>query len=808
MDKEEGKLGLGHALKDSMLLWLLVPIFIPAISCIVFFVAWISGDRDHALMVSNIDFVNSLLVLLVVGFLSIIAFGEKLAWLFFRKRVPTGMPADPNLRILILRDQLAKSFRIIKESEPARKWFESEKEKIERKRQFGIAMKQCLDSTEELAGQQFRIRHFNLWERCTLPSSRERIRIDFSLAGDLLAEMQNMLAQLSLRRCVMIQKIYHHPEVLRPFQDMCDLFESMADQREKDSQNATNDIHRDRFSENYSDEKRIQALSERFLANIKDAWNLAHGDGGRNSLKALFVGCGWKELVHGIIDRVAHEGIDVEWHFADLVPDFKSHVDDFPVNGDDSRMVQLSPPFSGEYSAFAKMKGWFDAVLYAHCLQHSAKSCKDNVFKTLLACVKPGGVAMLAMATSPDPILDGCAVEGLASYETLELDGTDRALFENAFFSDTGEFFWDYSLRENTARFSVRKAGTGIWGVECNHQKRGHVLKICDKYFFYRHRESDNANDGRLLWTFVVNEPISDAVRPKSFLDYAKWKLKNIGADSSPETVSCSANIVFAKAGGTGILLISAKVFRDGTNTTPKERDADRFFCFLCTKLDSSPDKAIIINADNAKDAVASVWTVFSQDYQDAVLAKGTEGSGIQLVFTRPKDSFDPTMEHILFIFEPGGVWRTFLPRVCQFPLSLFERKPAEWLSRCASEFKPFKIEAAFDPPTITRRMSHTTRERIFREAGFETIDEYYHQILATKPEDWSHAGVPKDCKLGGSSDIARDVRFNELPIGIRLELLDDLNVQDVLVSGIRSGPSVPADILGRETCFRTSRKS
>lgn len=790
MKSERDKLGLGHALKDSMLLWLLVPIFIPAISCIVFFVAWISGDRDHASIVSNIDFVNSLLVLFVVCFLSIIAFGDKLAWLFFRKRVPTGMPADPNLRILILRDQLATSFRIIEESDSARKWFEFEKEKIERKRQFGIAMKQCLDSVEKLAGQQFRIRHFDLWERCTMPSSRERIKIDFSLAGELLSELQNMLAQLSLRRCVMIQKIYHQKDILRPFQDMCSLFESMADQRDKDSQNATNDIHRDRFSDNYSDKKRIRALSKRFLIRMKEVWERANVDGGRKPLKALFVGCGWKELVHGVIDRVVDEGIDVEWHFADIVPDFKSHVDDFPVNGDDSRMVQLSPPFSGGYSAFAKMEGWFDAVLYAHCLQHSALSCKDEVFTTLLACVKPGGVAMLAMATSPDPSLDGCAVEGLASYETLKLAGTDRTLFENAFSSDSDEFFWDYSLRGNTARFFVKKAGTGIWVVECNRQKRGHVLKICDKFFFYRHRESDNVNDGRLLWTFVVNNPISNAARSKAFLDYAKWKLKNVGANSSPETVACRENLVFVKAADTGILLMAAKIFRNGTNTTPKERDADRFFCFLCSRLDSSPGKTLVVNSANAKTVVAAVWLEFSPDLHDVVMAEGTEGSGIQLVFLRPKDSFHPTMEHILFIFEPSGVWRTFLPKVCQFPLSLFEKKPAEWLSRCANEFSPFKIKAAFDPPTITRRMSHATRVRIFREAGFEEIDEYYHQILATIPKGWRHADIPKEYDMSGPSDVARDARFNELPIENRLELLDDLNVQDVLISGVRTEKS------------------
>ena len=43
---------------------------------------------------------------------------------------------------------------------------------------------------------------------------------------------------------------------------------------------------------------------------------------------------------------------------------------------------------------------------------------------------------------------------------------------------------------------------------------------------------------------------------------------------------------------------------------------------------------------------------------------------------------------------------------------------------------------------------------------------------------------------MSGPSDVARDARFNELPIERRLELLDDLNVQYVLISGIRTEKS------------------
>ena len=169
------------------------------------------------------------------------------------------------------------------------------------------------------------------------------------------------------------------------------------------------------------------------------------------------------------------------------------------------------------------------------------------------------------------------------------------------------------------------------------------------------------------------------------------------------------------------------------------------------------------------------------------ILAKGVEETGLQIVFVRPKDSMHPTKEHMLFIFEPGRVWRTFLPKTCQFPLNLFEKKPAEWLSRCAKEFSPFKITAAFEPPTITRRMSHATREKVFKNAGYGEIDEYYHQILKDLPKGWKHPDVPDDCDLSGKSDVERDVRFNTLPIDTRLQLLNVLNVQDVLVSGWRS---------------------
>ena len=155
-------------------------------------------------------------------------------------------------------------------------------------------------------------------------------------------------------------------------------------------------------------------------------------------------------------------------------------------------------------------------------------------------------------------------------------------------------------------------------------------------------------------------------------------------------------------------------------------------------------------------------------------------------VFVRPEHSLHPTAEHALFVFLPNGVWRSFLPKTCQFPLDLFERKPDEWLERCAKDFEPAGIKAALDPPTITRRMSRTTRERMFKCAGFPSIDEYYHQILADVRADWTHAGVP-DGSMAGKSDVDRDARFNELPINLRLELLDDLNVQDVLVTGVRS---------------------
>lgn len=763
-------------LKDSVLLWLLVPILIPAVSFVIFVVAWLVGDKNHDSIFSNIDLMNSFLVFLVVLFLFSIAAGDKLAWVFFRKRVSKGQLSDPSLQIRKLRVQLARNARIIRDSDIASKWFNEETSKIKRKEQFRLAMGRCLDSVKQI-DRDFRINNFDLWERCTLPASTERIKIDFSLVGALLASIQDSLSQLTLHRCVMIQRIYHRPELLTPFQDMCDLFESMSDQREKDSHNATNDNHPEQFSENYTDEKRAAALAGRFANGLAKAMRKTVEEGAAKPVRALFVGCGWENLVSGVVERVKNMGIPVEWTFADVNPDSRMSVANPNTVGDvfDS-VILLTPPFTGSLGAFAQWKNRYDAVLYAHCLQHSAKSCRNDVFTALLRCVRPGGVAMLAMATSPDPTLDGCAVEGLASYETIELLGKEKAEFVKWMCQGAKEFDLVIPLRGQEQLFSVRFDGPGVWAVECNHQNKGHILKICDKVFFYRHREAGNVEDGRLLCSLVVNDPMDDSKRSRAFADYAIRKLMQIGTPLHVTVPTQRRDIVFVKGGNSAILTLSAGVFRAGTGTTPQKRDIDRYFCFLCSNVGET-----------------SRFPEFDQSNYVCVSIDGIADSGVQLAFVRPKDSMDPTKEQMLFILEANCLWRTFLPKTCQFPLNLFEKKPTEWLSRYASEFEPFGIIATFDPPTITRRMSHETRMKLFHEAGYGEIEEYYHQILAIIPHGKTFPGVPGDCDLSGWSDVERDIRFNTLPINIRLQLLDVLNVQDVLVWGTR------LDVLSKE---------
>ena len=804
--EEKNPQGLIPALKNSFLLWLLVPLLVPALSFAVYLAAYLtlgppSKNPTGESVFFNIDLVNSFLIALVVLLFALVAIADKLGWLFFRGRIQAGEPADPATRIRLLRERLAKLARKVRDSSDAEKTFLEKATQKSNKESFALAMGRCLDTVEKLAGRQFRINNFDLWERCTMPSSYERIAIDFSLAGDLLAALQDGLSQFTLRRCTMIQRLYHRPEILDPFQDICNLYESMSDLVGKDSHNATNDNHPEVFTDRYSDTLRVDRLAERYADGVaKAAERLGSGSPAR-PVQALFVGCGWRSLLFAVFDKLREHGLSVDWTFADIDPSFPGNSTDLPTDNDPERLVRIVAPYFGPYSQFEKWKNQFDVVLYAHCLQHSAQSCKDPVFDALLRCAKPGGTAMLAMASSWDPEFDGCAVEGLATYEAYKLAGADRAPFEHSF-GHRGwrtlpflrrrprEFSWKPTIRGLAQKnYSVRPNGVGVWRVESEHRNEGHVLKTCGRYLFYRHRETGAARNGCQIWSFLANEPVGDAERTAAFVEYAEKKLSALGERGPKTTTVRETDSVFVESGDRAVLVLSANVFRAGTGTTPMKRDTDRFLCLLCSRAERAAIGGVPDPRKDRAGAVAIVKQEFgSTPSEVSIVSGGDRDDAPVFVFVRPENSLDPMGEHLLFVFLPGGVWRSFLPKTCQFPLDLFEKKPAEWLARCAKEFAPFGIRAALDPPTITRRMSHSTRRRVFADAGYPEIDEYYHQILANVPSGWRHEGVP-DGILAGRSDVDRDARFNELPLSVRLELLDDLNVQDVLVSGVRAVP-------------------
>lgn len=803
---EQNPQGLIPALKNSFLLWLLVPLLVPAFSFVVYLAAYLilgpaPKDSPSEPVFFNIDLVNSFLIALVVLFFVLVAIADKLGWLFFRKTVPAGEPADPATRIRLLRERLAKIARKVRDSSSAERAFLEKASTKDNRDAFASGVGRCLDNIEELAGRQFRTANFDLWERCTMPSSCERIVIDFSLVGDLLAALQDCLSQLTLQRFAMIQRLYHRPWLLDPFQDMCNLYESMSDLIGKDSHNATNDNHPDAFTDRYSDALRVDRLSERYVAGVSRAAKRLGRGSVASPVRALFVGCGWKTLLSAVIDKVRGLGISVEWTFADVDQAFPGNSVDLPADNDPKRLVRLAAPFFGPYSQFAKWKDQFDVVLYAHCLQHSAKSCKDPVFDGLLRCARPGGTAMLAMASSWDPQFDGCAVEGLATHETYKLEGKNRESFESSIgshrrgilcplFGRPRDFSWKPFIRGRIRNYSVSPSGIGAWRVECGHRNEGHVLKTCGRYLFYRHRETGAPGDGYQIWSFLVNEPVGDAERTSAFVKYAANKLAVLGERGAKTTAVRGTEAVFVESGDRAVLVLSADVFRAGTGTTPMKRDTDRFFCLLCSRASRIAGGDVPDPRKDRVGAVAAVWDGFAATPREisVVLPMGDRNDAPVFVFVRPGDSLHPTAEHLLFVFLPSGVWRSFLPKTCQFPLDLFEKKPDEWLVRCTKEFEPFGIRAALDPPTITRRMSHVTRMRVFEKAGYSEVNEYYHQILADVPSDWKHAGVP-DGVLSGKSDVDRDARFNELPQSVRLELLDKLNVQDVLVTGVRAVP-------------------
>ena len=84
-DNDKNRQGLVSAFKNSFLMWLLVPLLVPAGSFVVYMAARLRFGRvpegEAEPLAFNIDFVNSLLITLVVLFFVFVAAADKLAWL-------------------------------------------------------------------------------------------------------------------------------------------------------------------------------------------------------------------------------------------------------------------------------------------------------------------------------------------------------------------------------------------------------------------------------------------------------------------------------------------------------------------------------------------------------------------------------------------------------------------------------------------------------------------------------------------------------------------------------------------------------